>query len=240
MRARGLQGVLFDKDGTLFDFEATWRGAAWRLLGLLAPGDTVRQGAIGAALGFDPASGRFVAGSPLVAGSVAQVAVALAPLVPGAGAAAIEAMGNAVAAGIGGTTLAPAAPDLGGLLDGLAARGLSLGVATHDGEASARLHLGEVGVLDRFAFVAGYDSGHGLKPGPGMVLAFTRACGIAAADVAMVGDSVHDLGAGRAAGVRLAVGVLTGPATRADLAPLADVVLGSIAELPDFLSAEGL
>lgn len=240
MRASGLRGVLFDKDGTLFDFTATWRGAVLRLLDLLAPGDGPRQAAIGAALGFDPAQGRFMAGSPVVAGSVHDVAEAMAPHVPGADAAMLEALGNAAAQGIGASTLVPAAPDLGALLDSLVARGLALGVATHDGEAAARQHLAACGVLDRFGFIAGYDSGFGLKPGPGMVLAFAAAAGIDARTVAMVGDSVHDLGAGRAAGARLVIGVLTGPATAADLAPHADAVLGSIAELPDFLAAEGL
>lgn len=240
MRACGLRGVLFDKDGTLFDFEATWRQATEAMLGLMAPDDPDLQGRIGTALGFDTASGRFAPGSPLVAGSVGEIAAALEGLLPGFDRAMLEAMGNAAAQNLDGAVLTPAAPDLGALLDGLTARGLALGVATHDGEAAARLHLGRVGVLDRFAFIAGYDSGHGLKPGPGMVLAFARTCGIAAGDLVMVGDSVHDLGAARAAGARLAIGVLTGPARQADLAPLADVVLGSIAELPDFLAAEGL
>ena len=240
MRARGLRGVLFDKDGTLFDFEATWRHATQAMLAAMAPGDPALQAQIGTVLGFDTGSGRFAAGSPLVSGSVGEIASALQPLLPAFDAATLEAMGNAAAQGLDGGTLAPAAPDLGALLDGLAARGLALGVATHDGEVSARLHLDRVGVLDRFAFIAGYDSGHGLKPGPGMVLAFARACGIDPGDLVMVGDSVHDLGAARAAKARLAIGVLTGPARHEDLAPLADVVLGSIVELPAFLDAEGL
>jgi phosphoglycolate phosphatase len=53
----------------------------------------------------------------------------------------------------------------------------------------------------------------------------------------MVGDSLHDLHAGRAAGMRT-VGVLTGPAPRAELSPEADIVLGSIAELPDWLATQ--
>ena len=52
----------------------------------------------------------------------------------------------------------------------------------------------------------------------------------------MVGDSAHDLIAGRAAGMQC-VGVLTGTATRADLAPLADVVLPDIGHIPDWLTA---
>ncbi|TVQ52129.1 MAG: HAD family hydrolase [Rhodobacteraceae bacterium] len=236
MRAT-IRAVLFDKDGTLFDFSATWRGAARRFLEMLAPGDPALQRRLGASVGFDADTGRFAPNSPLVAGAASEVAETLERLLPGRAAAALEAAANAAAEGIGLSTLTPATDDLPGLLDGLRARGLALGVATHDSEAAARAHLGAVGALDRFAFIAGYDSGHGLKPGPGMVLAFAEAVGVAPAEIVMVGDSAHDLGAARAAGA-VAVGVLTGPAAPEDLAPLADAVLASIADLPAFLGVK--
>ena len=47
----------------------------------------------------------------------------------------------------------------------------------------------------------------------------------------MIGDSTHDLDSGRAAGMTT-IAVLTGLASRADLAPHADVVLDDIAALP--------
>ncbi|EPX85444.1 HAD-superfamily hydrolase, subfamily IA, variant 1 family protein [Salipiger mucosus DSM 16094] len=50
----------------------------------------------------------------------------------------------------------------------------------------------------------------------------------------MVGDSTHDLIAGRAAGMQC-VGVLTGPAAAEDLASQADVVLPDIGHLPGWL-----
>ena len=54
--------------------------------------------------------------------------------------------------------------------------------------------------------------------------------------VAMVGDSTHDLHAGRAAGMTT-IGVLTGPATEETLAPFADAVLPDISHLPAWLNA---
>ena len=64
------------------------------------------------------------------------------------------------------------------LLDRLLAAGLTLGLATNDFGGPARSHLERAGILDRFAFVAGYDSGHGAKPEPGMLAAFCAATGI--------------------------------------------------------------
>ena len=232
-----IRGVLFDKDGTLFDFAATWRTAVRGFIASVAPDDPALQQALGAAIGFDVAEGTFEANSVIVAGHAADLAAVWRPLAPRLDPRALEAGFNAIALGVGGPTLTPAAEDLPGLLDGLRAAGLSLGVATHDSEAAARRHLTEVAALDRFAFIAGYDSGHGLKPGPGMVLAFAATVAIDPAEIVMVGDSAHDMGAARAAGAR-AVGVLTGPARREDLAPLADAVLPSIAHLPDWLDAQ--
>ena len=54
----------------------------------------------------------------------------------------------------------------------LKARGLRLGLATNDGEASARRQLAALGLDAHMDFIAGYDTGHGGKPDPGMVLAF--------------------------------------------------------------------
>jgi phosphoglycolate phosphatase len=238
-----IKGVLFDKDGTLFDFAGTWREATRGMLATLAPGDTDMQNRMGRAVGFDPVTGAFVAGSPVVAGSVDAIARIWAEVMPGLDVARIEAHANLAAGEIGllgKPALAPATDDLPGLLAGLRDEGFALGVATHDGEAAARGQLAAAGALGHFAFVCGYDSGFGLKPGPGMVTAFARAVGIAAGEVAMVGDSVHDLAAARAAGAALALGVLTGPATEADLAPHADAILPSIAALPGFLRRYGL
>lgn len=232
--ARPYRGVLFDKDGTLLDFEATWRGFVDEVLEALAPGDPALRRRLAEVAGID-AEGRFRPGSPIVAGSTAEVATLWAPLLPGWSVEALEREADRRAREAAGRGPAPATRNMAALLDGLRARGLALGVATHDSEAAAHAHLAALGVADRFGFVAGYDSGHGLKPGPGMVLAFCAAAGLDPAETVMVGDSVHDLGAGRAAGVGLVVGVLTGPAREADLAPLADVVAPSIAALPDLL-----
>ena len=122
------------------------------------------------------------------------------------------------------------------VLGALRARGLKLGVVTNDAEAPAHAHLAAAGITDLFDFVAGFDSGHGAKPAPGPLLAFCRATGLTPARVAMVGDSRHDLEAGRAAGMHR-IAVLTGIATAADLAPHADAVLPDIGGLAAWIDA---
>ena len=122
------------------------------------------------------------------------------------------------------------------LLSRLKREGMKIGLATNDGELPARAHLKSADVTDLFDFVAGFDSGFGAKPRPGQLLAFAGRFGLAPGEVAMVGDSTHDLAAARAAGMR-GVGVLTGPATERELAPFAEIVLPDIGHLPDWIGA---
>jgi phosphoglycolate phosphatase len=113
-----------------------------------------------------------------------------------------------------------------------------LGVATNDAEVAARQQLEAAEIIDVFQYIAGYDSGHGAKPHPGMCTGFARALDLDPRACVMVGDSRHDLEAGRAAGMRV-VAVLTGVARAPDLAPHADVVLPDIGALPDWIAAQG-
>ena len=225
-----IRAILFDKDGTLFDFQRSWGAWAGRILDDLAQGDPARARAMARAMAFDPETARFRPESPVIAGTGDEVAELLLPHLPPqeGGLAGLSAR---LALAAREVPLAEAVP-LGPYFDRLRAAGLRLGVATNDHEATARRHLQDH--LHRLDFIAGFDSGHGGKPAPGMLLAFARAVGVAPAQVLMVGDSRHDLIAGQAAGMAR-VAVLTGVAQAADLADLADAVLPDIGHLPDWL-----
>lgn len=231
---RKIRGVLFDKDGTLFDFAATWAVVTERLLDGLAPDEESRV-SMGHAIGYDAESGTFAPGSAMVAGTVQDCAALWERFRPDLGAERIAEIGERVAEeAVTGGALVPAHPDLGGFLKALRRQGYCLGVATNDTEAAARQQLGVAGILTAFDFIAGADSGHGAKPGSGMLMAFVRECGLDPAQTAVIGDSLHDMAMAETAGLR--VGVLTGPAEAADLDGAADMVLNSIVELPELLS----
>ena len=76
--------------------------------------------------------------------------------------------------------------------------------------------------------------GRAIHPGSGRRKAplFPKGRVLRQEEVAVVGDAVHDLAMGRAAGVGLTVGVLSGTSAREDLAGLADAIVTSIADLP--------
>ncbi|MCE8537591.1 HAD family hydrolase [Ruegeria pomeroyi] len=225
-----IDALLFDKDGTLFDFAATWGAFGRAFLIRIGDGDAARAARLGAMIGFDFDAARYARDSVVIAGTPGEIAEVLLPELPGVSHGALVDMINEESARAPQVQAVPLAP----FLDAMRARGLRLGVATNDGEAPARAHLGSVGVADRFDFIAGFDSGHGAKPGPGQLLAFAARIGLDPARVAMVGDSTHDMMAGRAAGMTT-VAVLTGMAGAEDLSPHADVVLPHIGHIDDWL-----
>ncbi len=222
--------IIFDKDGTLFDFAASW--AAWTesVLRDIAPGNPAQAAALGRRIGYDLNARRFSPDSPVIAGTAAEIAACLAPGLDHPHLPSLIARMNLLAAQAPVVEAVPLAP----LLGALRARGLRLAVVTNDSEAPARAHLRAVGVEGLFDAILGADSGHGAKPEAGPLLAAARQMGVAPARAVMVGDSLHDLAAGRAAAMRT-VGVLTGLALAADLAPLADAVLPDIGALPAWL-----
>ena len=228
-----LDAVIFDKDGTLFDFRASWGAWTQSVLAEFVT-DAAEAHRLGAVLGYDLATRTFTRTSPVIAMTTPEIAAILHGHLTGITLGALNDRLNALSAA---APMLPAVP-LREVLSALKARGLRLGLATNDTEYPARVHLERAGVLDLFDYVVGCDSGWGGKPAPGQLLEFLRRFDLTPSRVAMVGDSRHDLEAGRAAGMH-AVAVLTGIATRDDLAAHADVVLDNIGGLGPWIDLNG-
>ncbi|MBV8661458.1 MAG: HAD family hydrolase [Hyphomicrobiales bacterium] len=228
-------GVLFDKDGTLVDFDETWGPTTHAVIHALAQGDPGLMRAQAEALHFSLESRRFLPSSPLIAGSSASYGPSWGEALGRTDFAELKREIDRLSAVESLKALTPiGAPAA--ALGALKAMGLRLGVATNDSEASARRQIGALGLDEAIEFIAGYDTGHGGKPDPGMVLAFARHLGAPPSRIAMVGDSLHDLDAARAAGA-LAIAVLSGPAPPSELAPRADHVVADIEALPALFAA---
>ena len=225
-----IAGILFDKDGTLFDFERSWTNWMSSLLRRLARGDERSAEAAGRSIGFDYRGNRFRPDSFVIAGTPAQILGRLRIEFPAWSSSDLH---DAIEESSADAAQAEAVP-LKPLLSGLVRTGFRLGVATNDSESAARAHIGDAGIADMFEFVAGSDSGFGAKPDPGMLQAFCAHAGIAPTSALYVGDSLLDLEAGRRAGIET-IGVLTGMASRKELSPMAAAVLDDIGQLPDWL-----
>ena len=234
VNSRPLRGLVFDKDGTLFDFNATWGAWARQVFTAETRGDPRRLAALANAMGYDLHTGLFQPTSVVIASTARDIAQAALPHIAETSIDALMTRWNAAAVTAPQVEVTPLVP----FLADLKAKGYVLGLATNDGETPARAHLAAANILPFWDFIAGSDSGFGGKPAPGQLQQFCALTGLAPAACAMIGDSTHDLAAGRAAGMAC-IAVLSGVATRADLAPHADIVLDSIADLPAWLARAG-
>jgi phosphoglycolate phosphatase len=99
--------------------------------------------------------------------------------------------------------------------------------------------MGALDAAELFDVILGADSVKRPKPFGDMIHAFADAVGINTREVAMVGDNPHDMETAHDAGAGLAIGVLSGTSAADHLAPLADHVIGTIAELPGLLRRIG-
>lgn len=234
-----IRGILFDKDGTLLDFYATWLpiylSAARRLcLDYKRSPQDVPQ--ILAAAGYGPSTQTFAAGSALACGAAIDIARVWAPILG-------EEDVLGLCARLDGyfyRDIQAEQRPVDGLvrtITKLHRAGFTLGLATMDSARSAAAFVELFALSERFQYVVGSDSGVGQKPQAGMVEAFCAACGLSPAQLAVVGDTPHDMNMGRAAGVGAVIGVLTGAGDFDTLSVTADVVLDSVAQLPAYLRA---
>jgi phosphoglycolate phosphatase len=218
-----IKAILFDKDGTLINMAKTWvptfKAAAQELE--RRTGEPGMADRVLADTGFEQSQNRIHPGSALAMYSNREVLELW--LGPDGDAGLIEPMLDFIA----DTAIEFTQPlfELSPFFAALQAKRYGLGIATMDAEVVARSTADKFGLLPHLDFIAGFDSGHGEKPDPGMIDAFCRQLGLEPKEIAMVGDTNHDLAMGRNAGAGLVIGVLSGGNQRAQLMDQADIIL---------------
>jgi phosphoglycolate phosphatase len=231
-----MRGILFDKDGTLIDFDASWSGLYRELALELSGRDRHAADGLLATGGMDLETGRCRAGSALAAGNTIDIARCWFPALNGAE---FDAMVKRIDGAFyaNGIRYSVALPGVAETLAALAAGGVAMGVATSDGTAATKAALAMLGLERYLPHVFGYDSVARPKPAPDIVHAFAAATRLPLKEIAVVGDNRHDLEMARAAGVT-AIGVCSGTSSAEDLADLADAVLPDIRALPEWLRSQ--
>ena len=138
------------------------------------------------------------------------------------------------AMGIGDSRPYPGATDV---LETLNAAGIPIAVVSNKPDAITRKMMEGLFSGIRFALVRGGLDGAAPKPDPSSALEAARACGVAPADCAFVGDSDVDMKTAVAAGM-LPVGAAWGFRGEAELrAAGAAIMMASITDLPGLLPA---
>ena len=229
-----IKGVLFDKDGTLIDVNATWVPIYREVLKELFATDEPGAEAIMARAGYDPATGKFRAGSLLAGGTTRQIAATWWPELSGEALdAKVDLLDNGCTPLVRGRLMPPM--PLAPIPADVRAMGLRLGVATNDSHVSATAHMAHVGVIEHFEDIIAADTVPVPKPSGNMIRRFAEITGLRPEEIAMVGDNHHDMEEARNGGAGLAIAVLSGNAAHEDIAHLADHTLASVAELPALL-----
>lgn len=200
---------------------------------IAAEGDVELADRLLLACGMDPVTGHIIPDSLLAAGNTRQISEGL--IAAGSKLDVIELTIKLDELFSHAAEFSVAVTDLAAFFSRLHSRGFRLGVASSDNERSIRQTALRFGFAPFIDYVAGYDSGFGTKPEPGMVLGFCAATGLDASEVAVVGDNNHDLHMGRNAKAGITVAVLTGTGSRESLAAASDYCLNDITELERLL-----
>lgn len=229
--------VVFDKDGTLVDFDRLWvpRLTRW-LKALEAMTSLPVAGDLARALGFDAHHATFVPDGPMAVASTNDIYALAAgvlfrhgydwheahPLV-------ISAAADSLAAPPFPDEIAPRG-DVAAALRRLRRAGLHIAVATNDERGLTQAMLHEMGLADQVALMVCGDDPIPPKPDPAGLRWLAQELGTTPARLAMVGDSTSDMLAGRQAGAAC-IGILGGAGKREKLARAADVLLAEVAEI---------
>ena len=226
--------VIFDKDGTLIDFDAMWGGWAEALaVRLEAATGRALAPALFAVLDYDAVAGRTIAGGRLAVTPMTELFHLTGQFLKQQGLSHSQvdaALGQAWFIPDPAGTAKPLV-DLPRLFGALRQRALKIAIATSDDRAPTLATLASLGVAHLVDTVVAADDDVLLKPEPDMVWAACRSTRVEPRQTIVVGDAVLDMQMARAAGAGLAVGVASGVSSADLLAECADAVLADVDEL---------
>jgi phosphoglycolate phosphatase len=233
--------IIFDKDGTLIDFTATWvpliRKRVAFLLKILG-----RDGELEAFLlrswGIDPLSGRIDPRGPCpVSPRSDEIIIGTMALYQKgypwdeARQWVAQAFDEADADGDWREKVVPI-KGIQTFLSQMKEYGFHTALATNDERKDTEAILNHLGIGGLFDTILCAGEVNLPKPHPETILTICRQLGIDPKETVMVGDSVADMTTGKRAGVALTIGILEGGVTpREELEKVADLVVNSIRDL---------
>lgn len=235
-----IKGILFDKDGTLVQFDAIWTTVANQLIEevVYATGDDPDEMLhmhLRRAIGCD--TDQIDPQGLLAVGTTEDIAAAFQQVLQTNRRSWTHdtSMNDWVADQMLSITrhnrqrILPTA-DFSNLFQQLQARDIQIGIATADDTNTTKFYLNELGITHFFDFIGTSDR-YPKKPDPSVLLAFCQKYQLLPSEVAVVGDTVTDLTLAKNAAAGLAIGVLTGVGDHDHLSPLADFILQHVGQL---------
>ena len=228
------QAIIFDKDGTLIDFDAMWGGWAVYLAEQLQAtcGFDARE-PLCLAMGYDAKARKVSPTGRLASRPMSQLYQLTVEVIQAFGLSRSEAECVVEKAWCIPDPVMLARPltDTRTLFSKLYEHRIQIAIATADDRAPTQAMIEAFDIEEFITTMVCADDGTSSKPAPDMVLAICERLKLDPKNVMVVGDTVSDLKMARAAAAGLAVGVLSGVSSTKDLIPYADVLIESIDEL---------
>ena len=234
------QAIIFDKDGTLIDFDAMWDGWTIHLADQLHQASRldVRE-AMCLAMGYDINSKKVLAGSMLASNPMTRLYDLTIETMQSLGLSELTAakLVEQVWCIPDPVLLARPITDMRTLFSQLTEQGIKVAIATADDRAPTQAMVDAFDVGEYISSMVCADDGISSKPAPDMVLSLCKQMDLEPSKVMVIGDTISDLKMAHAAGAGLAVGVLSGVSSTKDLVELADVLIESVDELNEYTFA---
>ncbi|CAI6086225.1 HAD family hydrolase [Cohnella sp. JJ-181] len=215
-----IDGILFDKDGTLLDFIYTWGNWSEQLLARFSAALRERElppvgidldALWGALRSEDGAVADYDRSGPLAMGTVDEMLAILAWQGYRSGLSWAEAKTLAADAKrwaderLAATRAARLLPGVLDFLDKCRQAGIPLAVVTADETEAAARHLDWLGIRERFAAIVGTDQVERGKPYPDMALLAAERLGLRGGRFAVIGDTLGDMRMAKEAGAAAAI-----------------------------------
>jgi phosphoglycolate phosphatase len=236
--------VIFDKDGTLIDFAATWVPLIRKRSSLLLK-TLGRNGEMEALLlrawGIDPTSGRIDPRGPCpVSPRPEEIIIGTMALYQQgypwdeAKQWVTQAFDEADKTTDRRQLLKPI-PGIRRFLSQLKQNGFLLALATNDERRDTEAMISDLGWDGLFDRILCSGEVSQPKPHPEMVLSICRDLSVSPREAVFIGDTVNDMKMGKAAGLASTIGIVEGGVTsREELERVADIVMDSIRDLKFF------
>ncbi len=116
------------------------------------------------------------------------------------------------------------------LMENLRAAGAKIAIATHDSAAATQTHLRSLGWTELIDMIVSPDIVPEQKPSPQPILRICCTLDIAPEQTTMIGDNITDVLAGKSAGCKISIGVLTGVSNAEEFSD-ADLVIKTLDEV---------
>jgi phosphoglycolate phosphatase len=230
------QAIIFDKDGTLIDFDAMWGSWTLQLADRLhaSLGLDVRH-ALCECYGYDIGRRKILPDGKLTCTPMWRLRELMVEVVASLGIPTTEAYcAVAMAWHVPNpVTLAKPFTDIQKLFINIHKLGIKIAIATTDDRGPTEAMLKAFGVTDLVATLVCADDGIEAKPAPDMVMTICQRMNVDPSNVIVIGDTVADLQMARSAGAGYVIGVLSGVGSLTNLTPLADILIDTIDTLKE-------